>query len=201
MRWEQQHERWRETFFGSPSLYACSGIGRGRSSLKPGKIRLEPAQMKCNEKPQEAELTLNETQTLFSSIYQNLINKKSCTQTSLSIISVYPGSALLCFTCINRLWTLFEDKHHISVYHCTNKKSNWLQTRFIPAMHRGWSCFLLKAAEQEPVNSSCCRITKPLYNNIYTDLHKKNIIFYKIKARCVQSKNDLARPTNAAKCR
>jgi hypothetical protein len=38
------------------------GIGQGRSSLKRGKIRLEPAQMKCNEKPQEAELTLNEIQ-------------------------------------------------------------------------------------------------------------------------------------------
>jgi len=79
-----------------------------------------------------------------------------------------------------------------------NEKPQEAERQCIEGDH---GCFLLKAAEQEPVNSSCCRITKPLYNNIYTDLHKKNIIFYKIKARCVQSKNDLARPTNAAKCR
>jgi hypothetical protein len=64
------------------------------------------------------------------------LNKQSCTQTSLSILSVYPRSALLCFTCINRLSKLFEDKHHISVY---KQEINLLQTRFIPAMHRGWS--------------------------------------------------------------
>jgi len=58
-------------FFWSP--YTCSGIGRGRSSLKPGKISLELAQMKCNDKPHEAELTFeNKYNKLLIATSQNL---------------------------------------------------------------------------------------------------------------------------------
>jgi hypothetical protein len=35
--------------------------------------------------------------------------------------------------------------------------------------------FLLKATEQQPVNSSSCRITKSLNNNIYTYLQEKEL--------------------------
>jgi hypothetical protein len=43
-------------FFWFLHIFTCLGIGRGRSSLKPGKISLEAAQMKCNDKPHKAEL-------------------------------------------------------------------------------------------------------------------------------------------------
>jgi hypothetical protein len=59
-------------FFWSPHIYTCSGIGWGRSSLKPGKISLQPAQMKCNDKPQEAELSFEKKYELLIETSQNL---------------------------------------------------------------------------------------------------------------------------------
>lgn len=131
-----------------------------------------PNEMQWEATGSRADIKWNTKSCLVLSTELN--KQKSCTQTSLSILSVYPRSALLCFTCINRLLKLFEDKHHISVYQCTNKKlTNYKQDSYRQCIEDDHGCFLLKAAEQEPVNSSSCRITKPLYNNIYTDLHKK----------------------------
>jgi hypothetical protein len=66
-------ERRESLFFRSPGTCYCLELGWLRSCLKLGKICLEPSQMKCSEKPEEAELWYQKGQAkLVSGISQDL---------------------------------------------------------------------------------------------------------------------------------